>query len=308
MGPDELVRIAQVAKRHYIDGKTRIEIAEEIGLSRFKVGRMLESALEQGVVRISIEATETVDVSLSNELRSRFGLRRAIAVLTPDDTPETLQERIGQATADLLSEVIEEGDVLGLTAGRTLTAMAGRLIRVAPCEVVQLAGVASNDPGNGVEVMRNVSRATRGRAHPIFAPLLVDSPTTASALRREPGILDTFRRFRSLTIAAVAIGSWSPPDSQLYDSAMRNGILDELLEKGVVAEVCSTLLDAEGREVDGIASRALAIATPQLRAIPEVIAAAGGTQKTAAIAAAVRSGIVTSLVTDAGTARRLLAF
>ncbi len=308
MGPDELVRLAHVARRYYLDGRTRIEIADELDLSRFKVARMLDRARESGVVKISIEATDTVELELSNELRSHFGLQRAIVVLTPDEQPETIQDRLGKALSDLLSEIVSEGDVLGLTAGRTLTAMAQHLRRVTPCELVQLAGVASNDMHNGVEVMRNVSQATRGRAYPIFAPLLVESPATATALRREHGIVDTFRRFRSVTIAAVAVGSWNPPDSQLYDSAKRLGILDELLEKGVVAEVCSTLLDAEGREVEAIAPRALAIPTDQLRAIPEVIAAAGGIQKTAAIAAAVRSGIVTSLVTDAATARRLLAY
>ncbi len=56
MGPDELVRISHVARRHYLDGKTKIEIADELGVSRFKIARMLEDALAQGLVKITIEA------------------------------------------------------------------------------------------------------------------------------------------------------------------------------------------------------------------------------------------------------------
>ncbi|WP_445997075.1 sugar-binding transcriptional regulator [Okibacterium fritillariae] len=306
MGPDERVRIAYAAKRHYIDGVSRVEIADEMAVSRFKIARMLESALENGIVKITIEPLDSVDLDLSIGLRDRFGLTHALAVITPGQAAETIQDRLGIAAAELLSEIVVDGDVLGLTAGRTLTATASHLTRLAACEVVQLAGVAAATPENGVEVMRRVSRVAGGRAHAIFAPLVVDTPVTAEALRREPGIKDTMRRFGSVTKAVVAIGSWSPPDSQLYDNAARIGVLDELLGRGVQAEICATLLDRDGREIDGLTDRSIAIDTAQLCDIPDVIAVAGGTLKTAAVAAALRSGIVTSLVTDAALAQRLL--
>ncbi|KJL22117.1 Sorbitol operon regulator [Microbacterium oxydans] len=306
MGPDELVRISHVARRHYLDGRTKIEIAEELGLSRFKIARMLEDALEQGLVKITIEAPDSLDLDLSMQLRARFGLTRALAVITPGTTPELIQDRLGRAAADLLSEIVTDGDVLGLTAGRTLTAMAGHLRTLATCEVVQLAGVAAPTPENGVEVIRQVSRISGGRSRAIFAPLLVETAATASALRREPGIMETFRRFDSVTKAVVAVGSWSPPDSQLYDNAGRAGALDELLAAGVKAEICATLIDESGAVVGSVAERSLAVSTEQLRHIPEVIAVAGGPSKTGAVIAALRSGIVDSLVTDAALARRLL--
>lgn len=307
MGPDELVRIAHVAQRHYRDGLTKVQIATELGVSRFKVARMLQEALEHGLVKITIEAPESIDLELSIGLRNKFSLQRALAVITPGNAPEVVQDRLGLAAADLLREIIVEGDVLGLTAGRTLTAMAGHLVRLATCEVVQLAGVAAATPENGVEVIRRVSRISGGKSRSIFAPLLVDTAATASALRKEPGILDTFRRFDAVTKAVVAIGSWSPADSQLYDNANKVGVLDELLARGVQAEVCSTLLDKNGRVIDAIADRSLGISTAQLAAIPEVIGVAGGTLKTAAVAAALRSGLVTSLATDAALAQRLLS-
>jgi len=306
VGPDELVRIAHVAQRHYRDGLTKVEIADELGLSRFKVARMLESALEHGIVKISIEAPDSLDFELSMGLRDKYSLTRALAVITPDSAAGVIQDRLGRATAELLGEIVVEGDVLGLTAGRTLTAMAGHLTHLANCEVVQLAGVAAATPENGVEVIRRVSRVSAGRARAIFAPLLVESASTASALRREPGILETLRRFDSVTKAVVAVGSWNPPDSQLYDSARNAGLLDRLLALGVQSEVCSILIRRDGTVVDAIADRSLGISAKQLAAIPEVIAVAGGTLKTAAVDAALKSGLVTSLVTDAALARRLL--
>lgn len=307
MGPDERVRIAYAAKRHYVDGLSRVEIADELEVSRFKIARMLEAAREHGIVTITIEPHASVDLDLSIGLRDRFGLNRALAVITPEQRPETIQDRLGSAAAELLNEIVVDGDVLGLTAGRTLTATASHLTTLADCEVVQLAGVAAATPENGVEVMGKFSRVSGGRAHAIFAPLVVDNATTARALRSEPGIRNTMRRFASVTKAVVAIGSWNPPDSQLYESARQVGILDQLLAKGVQAEICATLIDRDGNVVDGIEDRSIAIATEQLRTIPEVIAVAGGTLKTAAVAAALRSGLVTSLITDVALAQRLLS-
>jgi DNA-binding transcriptional regulator LsrR (DeoR family) len=51
VGPDELFQRAVIARRYYLEGRTRVQIAEAFGLSRFKVARML-AALESGTVEI----------------------------------------------------------------------------------------------------------------------------------------------------------------------------------------------------------------------------------------------------------------
>ena len=74
VGPDELFQRAVIARRYYLEGRTRVEIAEEFGLSRFKVARMLEEALESGMVEITIHDPGSIDVGLSTELQRRYSL------------------------------------------------------------------------------------------------------------------------------------------------------------------------------------------------------------------------------------------
>ncbi|MFV0428769.1 MAG: sugar-binding transcriptional regulator [Arachnia sp.] len=305
-GPAELVMMGYVAQRYYRDGLNRIQIADEVGVSRFKVARLLQAARERGLVRITINMPDSIDLDLSIQLREKFGLQRAVVVRTPERDPEAGRASLAESAAQLLTEVVEEGDVLGLTAGRTLTAMAHRVGSMIPCEVVQLSGVAGSHPDNGVEVVRAIGGASGGRQHPIYAPLFVASPHTASALRQEPAIASTLRRFDTVTKAFVAVGSWDPPESQVFDKAAAQGILGELQQQGVQADVCATLLAADGRVLPGVADRAISISERQLRVIPEVIAVAGGARKAAAIKAALTSGIVDSLITDAAAARSLL--
>ncbi len=308
MGPDELVRMGHVASRHYRDGMTRIQIAEEFGISRFKVGRLLEKARVMGVVKVEISPFGAIDVELSVALRERFGLKRALAVLSPEPEGESMRNSLGAATAQLLSEILEEGDVVGLAAGRTLNSMAAQLPTLPRCESVGLGGVAAPMVEHGIEVIRQFAQASGGRNWPIFGPLLVETPEIASSLRQDPLISQAYAHYRRVTKGLVAIGSWDPPDSQLYDAAEKYGIAQPLVKQGVVGEVLATLYDREGDVITALDDRSLAMSADQLRQVPEVIAIAGGSRKAAAVVGAVRAEIIDSLVTDVHLARRLLEF
>lgn len=306
MGPDEVIRISYAAKRYFRDGRSRIQIAEELDISRFKVARMLEKAQELGIVRIEITSPGTVDIDLSMRLRLRFGLKRALAVTTPNETPEVIQESLGHVAADLLMEIATEDDVLGFTAGRTLNLVTSYLTALPHVDIVALGGVAGAVKEHGVEIIRRVGRIAGGSTYPIFAPLLVSSAETARSLRADPLLAEAYSKFDLVTKGMVAIGSWNPPDSQLYSAADEAGIAARLVSEGVVGEVCAVLFDAEGRIVDSIDDRSISITADQLRAIPEVIAVGGGPRKTTAVLAAIRTGLIDSIVTDAALATRLL--
>lgn len=67
-GPAELVQLARIARRYYLEGKPKRAIAEEFGLSRFQVARSLIRARESGVVRITVDFP--CDTTLNNEEQS----------------------------------------------------------------------------------------------------------------------------------------------------------------------------------------------------------------------------------------------
>jgi DNA-binding transcriptional regulator LsrR (DeoR family) len=109
-----------------------------------------------------------------------------------------------------------------------------------------------------------------------------------------------------IDVLIVGIGSWNPPVSCLYD-AFSEAWRQQVLAAGARADVCATLIDDQGQVVPSPLDRlGLAISAKQIRRIPEIIAIAGGLEKTHAILAALRGNWITTLVTDAGVARRLL--
>jgi DNA-binding transcriptional regulator LsrR (DeoR family) len=300
------VQAAMICRRHYLDGATKSQIAEEFGLSRFKVARILEEAFTNGMVRIAVIGPQGTDLDLSEKLRSAFGLHHAVVVDTPADTDDERRRLLGAAAAELITELVDENDVLGIGWGRTLDAMVLELRSLRSCAVVQMAGIVGPLTETAVELVRRVSSLSGGLAHPLYAPLMVSDVAAAQIIRGQSQVASVIEKFKDITVAVVAIGSWRPPNSQLRNwiSPKERAYLTGL---GVQAEICSTMVDRDGTVIaPDFAARAVSISAAQLRAIPETVAVAGGADKAEAIRAVLRGGFLTSLVTDADAATRLL--
>lgn len=303
---DELMQMAAIARRYYVDGETRLRIADDLGLSRFKVARILETALRIGVVTISIAVPASVDAVASLRLRDRYGLRQAIVVSPPDQRPEGVRDALGRAAALLMTEVLTARDVLGVSSGRTVDAVARHLRELPRCEVVQLSGMSGSLNENSVDVVRRASAVSGGASHAFYAPLVLGSATAASALRRDPSVVRTFSCFPRVTVALLAVGSWSPPDSRLHDD-LPPADRERLVRRGVSADVGGRLVDRAGQPVEDLDERVLAMSLEQVRAVPHVVVVGGGPRKTGAVRSVLRSGLAHTLVTDLSVAQVLLA-
>jgi DNA-binding transcriptional regulator LsrR (DeoR family) len=307
-GPGEALRLAQIARRFYLDGQSKQDIARDLGVTRFKVARLLEDARNRGVVHIEIAAPALVDPELSERLAAAYGLRHAI-VLAVSDCPEPeLRRYLAQVTADLLTEIVTDTDVLGIGYGRTLNETTAALTRLARCTTVQLAGalLGVHISENSIELVRRVTAISRGPAYPLYTPQVLPDVSTARTLRQEPQVAEVYRRFDEVTTAVVAVGSWTPPHSLLYE-ALPVRERDHLLESGATAEVCATLVDCLGKDVaPEFTERCIAIRGDQLKAVDHVIAVAGGSDKVAAIRAVLLGGYANSLITDYAVAHDLL--
>lgn len=300
---------AIVARRYYIDDKQKNEIADELGISRFKVARLLDEAKASGIVRIYVDMPADIDLPLGEDLARAYGITRAIVVRAIDAAPDATAGLIGDAAAQYLQGIVGPADVLGISWGSSLTALVNAVSSLDPAEVVQMVGgvrAAAMDV-SGVELVRRLTRKTGGRAYPLHAPLLVRTPAMAEELRGDPSLADAIGRFERLTVALVGIGSWQPPKSSLYGE-FTEAERAELAAAGAAADICTIVVDADGRELASAAlGRTVGIAADELRRVPEVVAVAGGDEKIAAIGAALRSGLVRTLVTDSHTARALIA-
>ena len=304
----ESVLLANVARRFYLQGQSKTEIADALAISRFRVARLLETARESGLVKIEITTPGHVDSELSWELQQRYGLVHALVLDVGDDDEPALRRVLGEAAADLLSDVVTPDDVVGLAWARSLHPMGTALHRFPTVPVVQLTGALSRPDGLDVlELVRTLARLGGGAAHVFYAPMIAADAATARTLRRQPDVARVLRLAADVTVAAVGIGAWEPGLSTVYDAfpAADRASLDRT---GVVADVSGILLDAEGRAVENsLTQRVIGFTAADLDAIRTVIAVAYGDAKAAAVASALRGGHVNALVTHRAMAEALLA-
>lgn len=296
-----------VARRFYLEDRSKVEIANEFGYSRFKVARMLEQARALGIVTITLHDQGTVIPELSQRLVDELGLTEAV-VVESDGSDEVARQHVAAAAADLLSRTLRDGEVLGMSWGRTLSVMTESLPSLPSVSVVQLTGtVGSNFELSPVEIVRKIALSSGGSAHPIFAPMVVDNAATAAALRQQPDVARAITMFSDVTTAVLALGSWDPLESQLAGSVPERQRAD-LIARGAVAEVAATLIGRDGSLVaPDFADQCIAIGADQLRRIPRVILVAAGERKADAGRAVLRAGLLTGIVTDRVLAEALLA-
>ena len=188
-GPSQLVLTASVARRYYLDNRSKTELAQEFRISRFKVARLLEAARSSGLVRIDIGWAGVIDVELSVLLKERFCLQHSVVIDVPEGNDAELRRQLGTAAAELLEEIVTTEDVLGLAWARSVSAMTGALRRMAATPVVQLTGALSHPDieDSSIELVREVAQISGGPAYLFYAPLVVPDAATANALRRQPG-------------------------------------------------------------------------------------------------------------------------
>jgi DNA-binding transcriptional regulator LsrR (DeoR family) len=306
--PLQAVQATRAARRFFLDGWTIKEIAADLGVSRFKVARLIKWARTEGLVRIEIVDATRNDAELSAQLLTAYGLADALVVADLDGPAHSVAPELAAVAALAVAELVAPPDVVGISWGRTLDQIVERLPEFRARRVVQLiGGVATlESAAGGIELVRSFAARAHAEAYPLLAPLLVRDPAAAESLRRDPIVAETLALIGDVTVVVAGIGSWGEPHGSRMIECFTAEERAELSAHGVVADLCGLLFTAAGEVPDHPIGSRIGISLEQLRGAQTVVAVAGGTEKQEAIAAVLRAGIVDVLITDAGSARALV--
>ena len=293
------------ARAYYMEDKSKIEIADELGVSRFVVARLLTEARETGLVTITIN-TGGVLADMSARVRDHCGIRNALVIEAYGTVPD-VRAAVGHATGTYLGETLCADEVLGIGWGRTLTAMIEDLHHLPPVDIVQLTGsIGSNAHNSAMELARRASLVSGRASRVMFAPFYVPDIHAADVLRRQPEAADVIRMYDSLTTAVVAVGSLRPRITQTLDQIPPE-TMQWLVAHGAQAEICGIPFDRGGKVIgQHFLRHCLAVRVEQLRKTPRVVAAVSDTRKAEAVMSICRSGVVNELVLDVELAQAVL--
>jgi DNA-binding transcriptional regulator LsrR (DeoR family) len=282
---------------------TKQEIAARLGISRFKVARLIDEALEEGLVTIEVAEPFPLVEESGRELELAFGLELALVARAHELDPV---ETIARVAASWLPELIRPGDVLGVAWGSTIQRVARALAAGPAVPVVQICGhVAGLESGEGpLELAWQFAERLGGAYHPLPVPALVASAAARDEILANGAVAPTVAMFERVTVALVGIGSL---ESEGRSSLLASGTLERReIPAGAVGDLLVHFFDEKGQLIEtSLEERAVQLPVEGLRRA-RVIAVAGGTGKAGAIRGALCTGLVDVLVTDEANAEAAL--
>jgi DNA-binding transcriptional regulator LsrR (DeoR family) len=305
--------LADVAEMYFLEGKTQAEISKRVGVTRSMVSRMLTEARQKNIVKIKIERRFEYNLSLQEQLSTRFDLKKVIVFVGFVDDYSRYLSRLGDVAAEAIKEYLKPGIILGTAWGTALDATINAL-EIDPLpdiKIVQLTGALGgrNLEIDGHGVVQKLVNKLGGESYYLNVPYIVDKPETIESLMQVQGVKDTMNLMNKCDVGLFGIGSTELDFATFYSAGyLISEEIKGLAGVGAVGNVGGLFFNQDGQPTAReFQSRSFTISRRDLQQIPIRIGIAGGSGKIRAILGALRGNYINVLVTDELTAKEVLA-
>ena len=309
---DDLQLMVSVARMYYQEGLKQEDIAKRVKISRASISLILTEARRNGIVEITIRNPLEDNAELSRALCALFGLARCVVVPTSIRETEILIDLTASRAAEVFDDEVKSGDTVGVAWGRTCHAFmsryAGRSF-LHGMQVIPLIGGSNRNLERYQlnEMVRLFAEKLQATPSFIHAPALAASREDFELYMGSSSMKAVMQMWRKIDIAVVSVGA--PPVSREFDGSrvLAHRKASAAPEALPVGDICARYFDVKGRFVeDELSSRIIGIPAESLRRIRKTICVAGGLEKAYSLLGALKTGLVTILVTDEGTASAVL--
>jgi len=268
------------------------------GVSLTPEGKALLGELEPLVAEIAGRS------DLAWRVSALLRIPRVIVVEGDADEDAWVTDRIGQAGSDVLAEVLQDGDIIAVTGGTTVAAVA-KSMSAKPLRqritVVPARGTVGEIVAYQANTIASELAAKLGGSSVLLQISDSLSQKALEQLLDDPYIQERLPIIRQATVVVHGVGD------ALAMARRRHATEEEikLLEaREAKAEAFGHYFNARGEVV--YAMRTIGLRLDDVARARVVIAVAGGQKKAQAIASVANAYRIDVLVTDEGAARRIL--
>lgn len=304
--------LVKVAEMYFYQKLSQGQIAKRLDVSIPTVSRMINMALESGIVKVEVHDFEIHVDEVTREVKDKFNLDEIIVITESRPSEQRyLKKILAKNAVDLLYRRTQHGSVVGIGPGETIYEMIESINPKRSFLGVKILPLMGGWGIGGVEYEVNKlvsSMATKLGCdfNLIMAPALVDSAKVKDIFFRQPQIEHVISMWHEIDVAVFSVGPEIRTGSypQLSGESAR---LDEAKQAQAVGDVLGRFIDAEGNEADlELNKRLISLPFHLLKKIPVRIGIGGGSPKIRAVKAAVKGGLVNALVTDYETCVSIL--
>jgi len=287
------------------------EIADQMKLSRPTISRLLINAKEKGFVKIILADLDGRNhLEIEQRLAQKYNLKEVIVTDSFEDE-KRLHSEIGSAAARFLERILKNGDVVGLSMGKTLSNIAPYVAADYFRDLTFVPMLGGVDSAS-IKLHSNylaeaLAKAFGGKALALHAPAMVSRINVKTELMKEENVGRILSLVNHLNVAVSGIGA-----PNIHSTIIDTGYFSEeeirnFAYDNICGDICMQFFDQ-----DGLLSsyehnqRVIGINIASLRKIPWSIGVVGGTKKANAVKGAIAGKYINALVTDYDCARALL--
>lgn len=242
---------------------------------------------------------------LESQLADKFELVEAHVVPGDSEHDPLACDSLARAGADALCAALRPSDVLAVSGGSTMAAIAAQLKTTKDLSRVTVVPTGGG-LGDRFEIEANtvatrMARALGAQWHLLHLQDDLGEEAVHAVLKANPTLTKMFELIRSARVVLHGIGSL---DSVAARRGFDPAISQELAHQGAVGESLGYFFDLEGHIVRATSSVGLSV--EDLREVDRVLVVAGGESKGEALVGVLSSGLQDVLVTDEAAARAVL--
>lgn len=237
---------------------------------------------------------------LEEAIQQAYGLKHVIVVPGDADLNPAVKQALGEATCSILNRYRGKDDIIAVTGGSTLAAVADKMTNSTPHKGNWFVP-ARGGLGESLEIQANtiaskMAERVGAQYRLLHVPDLI-SQEAYQSLKQEPNIQELLRFIRQARIVIHGIG-----DSIVMAKRRKVGAetIQELMKDGAVAEAFGYYFDRDGHVVHTMLT--LGLRLEDISRTEIVIAVAGGKSKAESITAVLKAGHESILVTDEAAA------
>lgn len=306
-----LDQAARAAWLYYVKSKRQDDIAQELGISRQIVQRLIALALSENLISFQVRHPLSECIALADRLKEKFGLQFCEVALNEAGNTEDIPA-VATVAAHYLDNVLMQKSPVTIAVGNG-TAMRETVMRVSSAERPQhrcvslMGNLTPNGRAGRHDVVTKLAERINAQSYPLPMPLVAATVSEREILQAQLGYKTLRGLVDEASLLVMGSGNVGWQAGIHADGFITDPELAEAMDAGAVGEVLGGVIDKAGQFVEVSYFERLTSLFRAPNSKQATLLVSSGQIRVPAIHAALTGKIANALITDENTAKSVLA-
>ena len=293
----------QIAYYYYKEGLTQAQISDKLGISRPTVSNMLKEALEEKIVKITIQDKHLINYKQQEHIACKYNLQTVLIAGSNNKSEDSIKTEIGSLCAEYVKSRLDHINSLGVGWGSTIHKFVQEAdyLNYPNLSIVPLMGGVSL---SAIQLHSNHLVFTLGQKYNsnsslFYAPAIAENRETKKVLNNSEIVKTILAKAREVDLAIIGIGN--PQKSITYREMgyVTENENNDMKKNNIIGDILATFLNEKGESVKtDLSNRMIGPTLSDIKQMKEVLILASGKEKIESVKAVLKLGIINHLIID----------